>query len=128
MKSIYAACLLWPALLTPALAGACPPGQIFRTSKNICMDKAEAVKLGIIHAAPKSGATPKPIQPAEAPAEPEPEPAPVEASAPPPSPPQAREQFAPPVAPQPAPQAAQEALRSPSPFGALDVHAFDHKL
>jgi outer membrane biosynthesis protein TonB len=37
------------ALVAPAAqAKTCPSGQILRVSKNICMDKGEAVKLGIL--------------------------------------------------------------------------------
>jgi hypothetical protein len=48
-----------------AFAGPCPPGQIFRVSKNACMDRAEAVKLGIVHdiGAHKPALAPEPAPP-----------------------------------------------------------------
>jgi len=49
---------LWLPLAGPAAAADCPSGQIYRVSKKVCVDKAEAVKLGIIRPAPgKAAAT-----------------------------------------------------------------------
>jgi hypothetical protein len=49
----------------PVAAKQCPRGQIFRVSKNMCMDRNEAIDLGIVHGA-KSADKPAP-KPAEAP-------------------------------------------------------------
>lgn len=45
LSGVAAGCL---ALAAPAQAKSCPSGQILRVSKNVCMDKGEAVKLGIL--------------------------------------------------------------------------------
>src|SRR5450631_2202558 len=54
-----------PGLVGRALAGQCPAGQILRVSKNICVDRGEAEKLGIVRSVGiKASAAP----PSEAPA------------------------------------------------------------
>jgi outer membrane biosynthesis protein TonB len=45
LSGVAVGCL---ALAAPAQAKTCPSGQILRVSKNTCMDKGEAVKLGIL--------------------------------------------------------------------------------
>ncbi len=85
-----------------APAAPCPTGQIFRVSKHVCMDRAEAVKLGIVHGAVK----PKPAAEARQPApQPASQPAPEVATAPP--------------AP-PAPPPVEPAEPPASPYGVLD--------
>ena len=93
----------------PVAAKQCPRGQIFRVSKNMCMDRNEAIDLGIVHGAksadkpaPKPAEAPEPSQAApSAPVEPESRPAAVVDE--------------PPKAPPPAP---------PSPYGELTLESF----
>ncbi len=46
-SAILAACLC-AAVAAPAAAKQCPAGQIFRVSKGVCMEKAAALKAGIV--------------------------------------------------------------------------------
>ena len=45
LSGVAVGCL---AVAAPAQARSCPSGQLLRVSKNVCMDKGEATKLGIL--------------------------------------------------------------------------------
>jgi hypothetical protein len=67
--------------ISSAQAG-CPRGQILRVSKNVCVDRDEAIKLGIMHGVPSGGGKAKPAK-ADTPQEAEkPEAAPSDIAAP----------------------------------------------
>jgi hypothetical protein len=108
------------ALAAPGSAMQCPRSQIFWKSKNKCIEKAEAAKLGFYH-----GPIPKQDQTKPAPAQPA-----AETAAPPaPDAPAAPQQ---PAAPEPAalqpfaaPAAAAPPSAAPSPYGALPTDAFN---
>lgn len=51
-------CACATILSAPAFAGQCPSGQIFRVSKGVCVDRAEAIKDGVIGAAKPKAAKP----------------------------------------------------------------------
>jgi hypothetical protein len=137
LLALVAATGLVFALATPAAATQCPRGQFLLKSKDKCIDKAEAAKLGLYHgpipkqdqpkAAPDDAAKEKtaPEQPAaETPARAAPEQPAAETAAPAASAPQ---QSAAPEAPafQPAATPAQPvAAPAPSPFGALPTGGF----
>ncbi len=107
--------------VAPVEAAQCPTGQIYRVSKKVCMDRAEAVKLGIVHAA--GGKT---AQPPKAELAPEAEPAsePERAAAPEPRGSALADSAAEPApAAAPAPPSPQPAA-TPSPFGALTIENF----
>jgi hypothetical protein len=102
--------------IAPVSAGQCPRGEIFRVSKNACIDKAEAVKLGIVHGsagAPKPDAAQKPEDDGAAATE-----SPAEAAA--------QQQASVPVAPRPESHASPPATTAPpsSPYGALTLENF----
>lgn len=116
---------------TPAAAMQCPRGQFLWKSKNKCLDKAEAAKLGIYH-----GPIPQQDRPAAgtddaAKGKPAPEqPAAETAPAPPPEAPAAPQQPASltPPAMQPdaaPPPAAPAPAAAPSPYGDLPSDGFN---
>ncbi len=98
------------AVAAPSFAMQCPRGQFFWKSKNKCVDKAEAAKLGIYH-----GAIPKPDQTKPAPEQPAAETAPSPA-------PEAPAAPQPPAAPEPP---AMPPAAPPSPYGALPTDSFN---
>jgi len=61
----------------------CPRGQIYRVSKHVCVDRDDAVKLGIAHGTARNAAKPEAAPPAEAAPQVADEPAPAPEAAPP---------------------------------------------
>jgi hypothetical protein len=107
------------ALAAPGFAMQCPRGQFFWKSKNHCIDKAEAAKLGIYH-----GPIPQQEQPKAAPGDaakdkPTPEPPTAETASPP-----APEANSAPQQPAASEAPAMQPATTPSPYGALPTDAF----
>ncbi|WP_298355304.1 hypothetical protein [Rhodoblastus sp.] len=123
MWSLLAASGLVAALATPGAATQCPRGQFLWKSKNKCVDKAEAAKLGIYH-----GPIPQQEKPAAAPddaakGKPASE-QPAAEAIPPPAPVAPQEPAAMPAPPAMQPAAA-PAPAAPSPYGDLPTDAFN---
>lgn len=49
---LSSAAALCVSAIAPAQAAQCPPSQIYRVSKKICMDKGEAIAAGIVRGKP----------------------------------------------------------------------------